>query len=115
MFPRARQTKQEDGTMPFYTTVRARLKDGDPKSAMEAHNAVVARLTPRNRPLGGVGHRVFGNVQDPQEFLAMDTWESIEGLQQAMGDPAVQAEIGSLFEGAPEVTVWAPREGWTTF
>ena len=101
--------------MPFYTTVRARLKDADPRSAMEAHNAVVGRLRPRNTPLGGVGHRVFANVQDPQEFLALDTWETVEGLQQAFGDPDTQREIGSLFEGQPEVTIWSPREGWTAF
>jgi quinol monooxygenase YgiN len=101
--------------MPFYTTVRGRLRDADPQAAMEAHNTVVGRLRPHNEPLGGVGHRVFANVQDPQEFLAMDTWESMEGLQQAMGDPDVQSAIGSLFDGQPEVTIWSPREGWTTF
>ena len=101
--------------MPFYTTVRARLKDADPNAAMEAHNAVVARVTPRNTPLGGVGHRVFANVQDPQEFLAMDTWDTMEGLQQAFGDPDTLREMGSLFDGQPEVTIWSPREGWTTF
>ena len=101
--------------MPFYTTVRGRLKDADAQSAMEAHNAVVARVRRKNEPLGGVGHRVFANVQDAQVFLAMDTWESIEGLQQAMGDPEVQSAIGSLFDGQPEVAIWSPREGWTTF
>jgi len=101
--------------MPFYTTVRARLKDADQRAAMEAHNAVVARLQPRNAELGGVGHRVYANVEDPREFLAMDTWESMEGLQQAFGDPETQREIGSLFEGPPQVTIWSVREGWTAF
>jgi hypothetical protein len=76
---------------------------------------VVARLRPKNTPHGGVGHRVFANVQDPQEFLALDTWETVEGLQQAFGDPETQREIGSLFDGQPEVTIWSPRDGWTTF
>lgn len=101
--------------MPYYTTVRARLKDADPEAAREAHNAVVARLRPGNTELGGVGHRVFANVQDPQEFLALDTWESMEGLQQAFGNPDTQREIGSLFDGQPEVTIWSPRDGWTAF
>lgn len=101
--------------MPFYTTVRARLKDADPQAAMEAHNTVVAQLRPGNAELGGVGHRVYANAQDPQEFLALDTWESMEGLQQAFGDPATQQQIGSLFDGPPEVTIWTAREGWTAF
>ncbi len=101
--------------MPYYTTVRARLKDADPQVAMEAHNAIVAKLRGRNAELGGTGHRVFANAQDPQEFLAMDTWESMEGLQKAFGDPDTQREIGSMFDGPPEVTIWSPREGWTAF
>jgi quinol monooxygenase YgiN len=101
--------------MPVYTTVRARLKDADPAAAMEAHNAVVAALIPRTQAAGGTGHRVFANVQDPQEFLAMDTWESIEGMQSAFGDPDTQSKIGSLFDGPPDVTIWSPRDGWTTF
>jgi hypothetical protein len=32
-----------------------------------------------------------------------------------MGDPSVQQEIGSLFEGPPDVTVWAEREGWRAY
>ena len=101
--------------MPFYTTVRGRLNNADPHTALEVHNGIVARLTPRNAQLGATGHRVFANVQDPQEFLAMDTWETMEGLQAAMGSPETQAEIGSMFDGPPDVAIWSPREGWTTF
>ena len=101
--------------MPFYTTVRGRLNNADPNAAMEVHNGIVARVTPKNTPLGATGHRVFANVQDPMEFMAMDTWENLDGLQQAFGDPDTQAEIGSMFDGQPQVTIWAPREGWTTF
>ena len=101
--------------MPFYTTVRARLKDADPQAAMEAHNGVVARIIGTTQANGGSGHKVFANVEDPADFLAMDTWDSMEGMQKSYGDPTIQAEIGSLFEGPPEVKVWSPREGWTTF
>jgi hypothetical protein len=101
--------------MPFYTTVRGRLNNTDPQKAMDLHNGIVARVTPVNEPLGATGHRVFVNVQDPMEFLAMDTWESVEGLQQAFANPQTRAEIGSMFDGEPQVTIWAPREGWTTF
>jgi hypothetical protein len=32
-----------------------------------------------------------------------------------MGDPSVQADIGRMFDGPPDVTVWAEREGWSSF
>src|SRR5262245_20194144 len=99
----------------YITTVRARLREADPTAAMEQHNGIVGRLQPQGEPLGATGHMVFGNAQDPREFLAIDSWNSIEGLQQFMGDPSVQAEIGGMFDGQPEVTVWAARDGWSTF
>jgi len=98
----------------FITTVRAKLRDADPAAAQQAHNAIVARLRPQLEPKGGSSHMVFANAQDPQEFLAVDRWDSEEGLA-ALQDPAIQAEIGSLFDGPPQVTVWAPREGWTAY
>ena len=101
--------------MSYITTVRARLGDADPEAAMRHHNEIVGRLRPRGEPLGGVGHMVFANAQEPLEFLAVDKWDTMEGLQAFMGDPSVQQEIGRLFEGPPEVTVWAVREGWTTY
>jgi len=101
--------------MGYITTVRGRLLDADQAAAMANHNSIVARVRPRGEPLGGVGHMVFANAQDPREFLAIDRWETIEGLQTLMGDPSVQAEIGGLFDGPPEVTIWAEREGWTTY
>jgi hypothetical protein len=101
--------------MGYITVVRARLREADPAAAMEQHNGIVGRLRPRGEPLGAVGHMVFANAQDPREFLAIDRWENVEGLQSFMGDPSVQAEIGSLFDGPPDVTVWAEREGWSSF
>lgn len=100
--------------MGYITTVRARLREADPAAAMEQHNAIVGRLRPRGEPLGGVGHMVFANAQDPREFLAIDRWESAEGMA-ALQDPAVQAEIASLFDGPPQVTVWAVRDDWTAY
>ena len=98
--------------MAWITTVRARLRDEDQQQAKERHNGIVDRLRPKGEPLGGSGHMVFANAQDPREFLAVDRWDSAEGMQQFMGDPAVQGEIGSLFDGPPQVTVWQEREGW---
>jgi hypothetical protein len=32
-----------------------------------------------------------------------------------MAEPSVQADMGSMFDGPPDVTVWAEGEGWTAF
>ena len=48
--------------MPFYTTVRARLKHADPQAAMEAHNGVVARIIGTTKANGGSGHKVFADA-----------------------------------------------------
>lgn len=101
--------------MSAITKVQGRLATSDQHAAMEHHNRIVDSLTPRTRELGGTGHMVFANVADPMEFLAIDGWESVEALQRFLGDPAVQAEVGSMFAGPPDVTVWVPREGWRQF
>ncbi len=101
--------------MALITTVRGRLRDSDPAAARDLHNRIVVGLRPKGTPLGGTGHMVFGNAQDPGEFLAIDRWESMDGLQTFMGDASVQAEIGSLFDGPPQVTVWTEREGWRAY
>jgi quinol monooxygenase YgiN len=101
--------------MGYMTTVRARLRNPDQGAAMQHHNDIVAKLRPQGEPLGGVGHSTFAKADDPRDFLALDRWDSMEGLQKFMGDPAVQQEIASLFEGPPEVTVWAARDGWTAY
>lgn len=101
--------------MAYITTVRGRLRSSDPDEAMRLHNEIVDRLRPRGEPLGGVGHHTFVDPSDPQSFLAVDDWSTVEGLQQFMADPSVQAEIGRLFDGPPDVTVWAAREGWRAY
>lgn len=101
--------------MAWITTVRGRLREDDPTRARDQHNEIVDGLRERTAPLGGTGHMVFASAEDPREFLAVDRWESLEGLQQFMGDPATGQAIGGMFDGPPQVTVWAEREGWTAF
>lgn len=101
--------------MAYITTVRGRLRSSDPAEAMRLHNEIVDRLRPRGQPFGGVGHHTYVDPADPQAFLAIDDWTSVDGLQQFLGDPTVLADFGQLFEAMPEVTVWAAREGWRAY
>jgi quinol monooxygenase YgiN len=101
--------------MQYITIVRGRLRDADQDTARDAHNAIVDALRPRSEPMGAVGHQAYGEPQDPGSFVAVDRWSNMEGLQQFLGDPSVQQQLGSMFDGQPEVTVLAERDGWRAF
>lgn len=102
----------KEGTMKYIVTVRGKLKDADEKQAKMAHDATFDKLSPIGRPLGSVGHRTYLNSKNRREFLAIDTWDSVEGLQKFLGDPANPgAAIAQLFDGQPEITIWA-ESGW---
>ena len=98
--------------MNFITVVRAKLQD--PQNAQKAHDSTVALLSPMSRTMGAVHHQPFVNPQDPSQFLAVDTWDNMEGLQKFLSSPQVAQEFGKLFDGQPEVTVWG-EAGWSTF
>jgi quinol monooxygenase YgiN len=96
----------------YITVVRAKLQN--PSQAQQAHDATVAFLSPQSKPLGAVHHQPFLNPQNPGEFLAIDTWDNLEGLQKFLGSPQVMQEFGKLFDGMPDVTIWG-EAGWMTF
>ena len=100
--------------MNYVAVVRGTLKAATQKEAQATHDATVEQLSAMTRPLGAIGHRAHLNPQDPKQFMAIDTWNNLESLQKFMTDPQVAAEFGKLFEGRPEVSVWA-ESGWASF
>jgi hypothetical protein len=99
--------------MNYITVVRGQLK-GSPEEARRGHDATVEKLSAMTRPLGAVGHRPHLNPRNPKEFLAIDTWNNLEGLQKFMSDPQVAAAFGQLFEGMPDISIWAESD-WASF
>lgn len=99
--------------MKYITVVRGKLK-GSQKVAQTAHDATVEKLSAMTRPMGAIGHQAYLNPQNPMEFLAVDTWTNLEGLQKFMGDPNVAAAFGQLFEGMPDISIWS-ESGWASF
>ncbi len=100
--------------MKYVTIVRAKLKGARPGDAQKVHDATVEKLSAMTRPMGAIGHQPFLNPQNPMEFLAIDTWNNLEGLQKFMSNPNVAEEFGKLFEGMPDITIWA-EAGWASF
>jgi quinol monooxygenase YgiN len=101
--------------MQYITIVRGRLLLSDQDASRDLHNQIVDALLPRSEPMGAVGHQAYSEPQDPGSFVAIDRWSSFEGLQQFIGDPSVQQQLGSMFDGPPDVTILAEREGWRAF
>lgn len=100
--------------MNYITVVRGKLKSADEKAAQTMHDATVEKLSAMTRPIGAIGHHAYLNPQNRTEFLAVDTWNNLEGLQRFMSDPQVAAEFGELFEGMPDISIWA-ESGWASF
>ena len=99
--------------MNYITVVRGKLK-GTPQEAQMAHDGTVDKLSAMTRPMGAIGHKPHLNPQDPTEFLAIDTWDNLEGLQKFMGDPQVAAAFGALFDGMPDISIWKESD-WASF
>jgi hypothetical protein len=100
--------------MEYVTIVRGTLKGADAKAAQTMHDGTVEKLSAMTRPMGATGHHAYLNPQKPMEFLGIDRWNNLDGLQKFMGDPQVREAFSSLFEGQPDITVWADSN-WASF
>jgi hypothetical protein len=87
---------------------------GDAGAAQRAHDDTVAKVMPLSKPMGATSHHAYLNPQNSKEFLAVDEWDNLEGIQKLYGDPNLAVEFGKLFEGMPQVTVWS-ESGWLAF
>jgi len=99
--------------MRYIVTVRAMLK-GDEAQAQKVHDETVAKVSPLGKSMGGTSHQAYVNTQNRKEFLAIDFWDNLEGIQKLYSDPNLATEFGKLFEGQPEVTVWVDS-GWMQY
>ena len=99
--------------MNYVTIVRGKLK-GNQQEAQMAHDATVEKLSAMTRPMGAIGHKAHLNPQNSSEFMAIDRWNNLEGLQKFLGDPKVAEAFGALFDGMPDVSVWAESD-WASF
>jgi quinol monooxygenase YgiN len=100
--------------MNYITVVRGKLNADSQEEARKAHDATVEKLSEMTRPMGALHHKAHLNPQDPMEFLAIDTWSNLEGLQKFMGDPQVAEEFGKLFVEMPDISIWAESD-WAAF
>jgi hypothetical protein len=100
--------------MNYIVVVRGTLRSADEKQSRKTHDATVAMIGPQGRSMGNIGHRAYLNPGNRREFLAIDTWDNLEGPQKLLQDPNLAAEFGKLFDGMPEVTI-LEEAGWSAW
>jgi len=93
--------------MNYITVVRGKLKTADLAAAQSVHDSIVSKLSAVTRPMGALGHQPHLSPHNPGEFLAIDTWASLDGLQQFLSNPEIAAELSTMFAEPPDVSVWA--------
>jgi hypothetical protein len=96
--------------MAIVVMVRARLR-GDAASAQQLHDQVTGATMKMARAAGDIGHRTYLNSMDRRDFLGIDEWQSPEQFQAFAANPQITEFFGQLFDGEPQVSVWAPS-GW---
>ena len=99
--------------MNYIVTVRGNLK-GDAGQAQATHDDIVSRISPVGRSMGNTAHQTYLNVQNNNEFFAIDAWDNLESIQKLYSDPNLAAEFAKMFAGQPDVTVWS-ESGWLQF
>ena len=99
--------------MRYIVTVRGNLK-GSNDQARQAHDAIVSKISPIGRPMGNTSHQTYLNVQNGNEFFAIDFWDNMEAIQKLYSDPNLAAEFSTMFVDQPQVMIWADA-GWMQF
>jgi hypothetical protein len=100
--------------MKYIVCVRATLKSTDEQAMQGAHDEIVRTVSPLAKSMGDIAHQSYLNPQNRREFMAIDTWDNLEGIQKLYADPRVGESFANLFEGQPQVTIWA-ESGWFAY
>jgi hypothetical protein len=91
--------------------VRGTLKQAEERQSKATHDATIEMIGAKGRAMGNIGHRAYLNPRNRQEFMAIDTWDNLEGPQKLLEDPTLTAEFGKLFAGNPDVAIYV-EAGW---
>jgi hypothetical protein len=113
----------------YLLTIRGTLSPDTLEAARQIHNQTAGNPdgVAAAKSLGDVSHMVYIPMQhngqvntkgagdkSAGEFLIMDLWYSIEGLNSFFADKQVQ-QGGDMIFSQRDPVVWAPAEGFTSF
>jgi quinol monooxygenase YgiN len=115
----------DDATNPaalqlYLLSIRGTLAPATLEAARILHNqtAGAPESVAAARALGDFSHMVYVPTEqqgsDAGEFLILDLWRSMEGLNTFFANPQVQEQGGQIFSGRDPV-VWAPADGFVSY
>lgn len=104
----------------YLLSIRGTLAPATLEAARTVHNETAG--APQNvaaaQSLGDLSHMVHVSTHPhgggAAEFLILDQWNSMEGLNQFFANPQVQEQAGRIFTTRDPV-VWAPAEGFAGY
>jgi hypothetical protein len=104
----------------FLLSIRGTLSSPTLEAARKIHNSTAG--APANvaaaQSLGDVSHMVHVPMDKPDkgagEFLILDIWNSMDGLNKFFANPTVQEQAGQIFSQRDPV-VWAAAEGFVSY
>lgn len=115
-----RAAERPEATSPYLLAIRGRLAATVLEDARAVHNATAG--APANvaaaQSLGDLSHMVYipvpGLGAEEGEFLILDLWNDLEGLNQFFANPTVQEQAGQIFTERDPV-VWMPAPGFVGY
>lgn len=104
----------------FLLAIRGTLASPTLEAARKLHNSTAG--APANiaaaKSLGDQSHMVYVPLEAPKkgagEFLILDIWNSMEGLNNFFANPTVQEQAGQIF-AKRDPLVWAPADGFVSY
>jgi quinol monooxygenase YgiN len=104
----------------YLLAIRGTLAPPTLEEARLLHNRTAG--APQNvaaaRALGDLSHMVYVPVDQQGhgtgEFLILDIWQNMEGLNAFFANPQVQEQAGQIFSSRDPL-VWVPADGFTSY
>src|SRR5471030_738159 len=104
----------------YLLSIRGTLAPKTLENARSIHNGTAGKpeSVAAARSLGDLSHMVHVPIENPgpntSEFLILDQWNNMDGLNQFFANPHVQAEAGQIFTDRDPV-VWAPATEYVSY
>src|SRR5215468_7688479 len=104
----------------YLLSIRGTLAPKTLEEARAIHNATAGapQSVAAARSLGDLSHMVHiplgHSGPNAGEFLILDIWNNMDGLNQFFANPTVQEQAGQIFSQRDPV-VWVPAEGFTSY
>jgi hypothetical protein len=104
----------------YQLSIRGTLAPPTLEAARAVHNRTAGNpaTVPIAQSMGDLSHMVYmptgplnGNAAD---FLFLDLWNNLDGLNQFFANPQIQAEAGQIF-AEHDAVVWTPAEGFISY